>query len=216
MLKQKIWPLALGLIGLTTAASAVYADEQAISEYQFAVNDATELSIDSGVAEVEFIRGEAGEVQIELTVKKTKGSLLPSDPDIHGVTLVSDWRGNQLQLSVSPDDDIHTHWRVTLPKMAAIDVDVGVGEIYGAVDTTDTRLNLGVGKVELALYGDDISRIFADVGIGKSSVSGMTSGDIEQTRAIVSSETEARGNGRYRISADVGVGDAGFTVFQLK
>ncbi|MGM0480595.1 MAG: hypothetical protein ACQEQZ_01545 [Pseudomonadota bacterium] len=216
MLKQKVWPLALGLIGLATVASAAYAAEQAVSEYQFAVTEKTQLTLENGVGEVEFIRGDAGELRVELTVKENDGSLFSDTPDIHSVQLVKDWSGNKLRLSVSPDDDIQTHWRITLPKLAGIDVEVGVGEIHGAIETTDTRIDLGVGDVDLMLYGDDISRISADVGIGDSSVSGMNHANIEQTRAIVSSETDARGDGQYRISADVGVGAVEFQVRQLK
>lgn len=212
MLKNKVWPIALGLIGLVTVSSAAYAKEEVTHEYQFTVTADTELVIENSVGEVEFVRGEDNEIHVELTIKSTEDGWFYGGGDINAVSLVDHWRGNELNLSLEPDEDIQAHWVVTLPKMSRVDVEMGVGEIHGDLLTTDSSFDLGVGEIDLTLYGEDISRISADVGIGESTIDGFKGGRVETSRAVVSSESRADGSGNYRISADVGVGEVNFTV----
>ncbi|MGM0524836.1 MAG: hypothetical protein ACQEQ8_01405 [Pseudomonadota bacterium] len=216
MFKQKIWPIAIGLIGLVTLSSATYADDKVVYNQQFSVDASTELNIDNGVGEVEFIRGDSNQLLVELTIKASEEGFFFGGGDINQVKLEDQWRGQQLTLSIEPDEDVQANWRITLPQVAAVNVDMGVGEIHGELVTTDTELDLGVGEIDLTFYGEDIASITADVGIGDSSISGFSGGRVEKTTAVVSSESNASGNGRHRISADVGVGDVSITVKGLK
>lgn len=216
MFKQKVWPIAIGLIGLVTLSSAALAKDEVVSKHQFSVNSATEVSIDNSVGEITFVRGETDQLLVELTIKETDDGFFYGGGDIYAVNLVSDWSGDELRLSIEPDEDIQAHWRITMPKVAELDVDMGVGEISGDIYTTDSSFDLGVGELELNVYGDDIARISIDAGIGDSKITGFRQGKTETTRAMVSSESDARGSGQYRLSADVGVGEARINVHGLK
>ena len=216
MFKQKVWPIALGLIGLVTLSSAACAKDEVVSEHQFNVSEATEISIDNAVGEIEFIRGDTDQLVIELTVKETDDGFFYGGGDIYAVNLVSDWSGDELRLSIEPDEDVQAHWRITMPKVAELTVDMGVGEISGDIFTTDSSFDLGVGEINLNVHGEDIARISIDAGIGDSKITGFSQGKNETTRAMVSSESDARGNGQYRLTADVGVGEARINVRGLK
>lgn len=172
------------------------------------MTEQTELYIDNSVGEIEFVRGDTQQMVVELTIKETDDGFFYGGGDIHAVKLVSDWSGNELSLAIKPDEDIQAHWRVTLPRVAGINVDMGVGEISGELFTTDGQFDLGVGELDLTLYGDDISRVSADAGIGETKITGFNGAEVETTRAMVSSESDASGQGRHRISIDVGVGEA--------
>ena len=216
MFKQKVWPIAIGLIGLVTLSSAACAKEEVVSQHQFTVSQTTEISIDNPVGEIEFIRGETDQMVIELTIKETDDGFFYGGGDVYAVDLVSDWSGEQLRLSIEPDEDVQAHWRITMPKVAEISVDMGVGEISGEIYTTHSSFDLGVGEINLDVYGEDIARISIDAGIGDSKITGFSQGKNETTRAMVSSESDAHGNGQYRLTADVGVGEARLNVRGLK
>lgn len=216
MFKQKVWPIAIGLVGLVTLSSAACAKDEVTHEHQFSVSSVTELSIDNAVGEIEFVRGDGDQLLVEITIIETDDGFFYGGGDIYSVELVSDRSGDDLNLSIEPDEDVQVNWRITLPQVASLEVDMGVGEIHGEIYTTDSRFDLGVGELDLTLYGDDIARISADAGIGETSIKGFANGESSTTRAIVSSESDARGQGSYRVSADVGVGEASFRVRGLK
>ena len=216
MFKQKVWPIAIGLIGLITLSSAACAEETVTTKHQFTVSTSTHITIDNSVGEIEFLRTDSNQLEIELTIKATEDGFFYGGGDIHAVKLVSDWADDTLSLRIEPDEDVNAEWRVKLPKVAEVEVDMGVGKIHGELLTTDSNFDLGVGDVDLTLYGDDISRISVDAGIGDTEIRGFAAGEVKTTRAMVSSESDARGSGNYRISADVGVGEASFTIRGLK
>lgn len=199
-----------------TVSSAAYADEQVTRNYQFSISAATELVIENSVGEIEFIRGQGNEISIELTVKSDDDGWFASGGDIHAVEMVDSRSGDELTLALEPDEDINAHWRITMPKVAHVDVDMGVGEVHGEVFTTDSRFDLGVGEIDLVLLGDDIRSIEANVGIGDTGIDGFRGGSMTNERAVVSSESQAKGQGNYRVTADIGVGDAHFEVRGLR
>ena len=117
MFKQKVWPIALGLIGLVTLSSAACAKDEVVSEHQFNVSQATEISIDNAVGEIEFIRGDTDQLVIELTVKETDDGFFYGGGDIYAVNLVSDWSGDELRLSIEPDEDVQAHCALPCPRL---------------------------------------------------------------------------------------------------
>lgn len=211
MFKQKVWPIALGLIGLVTVSTAACASDKAVSNYSYQVDENTELSIDSNVGEITFVQGSSDQITVELTVKQSDEELAFGEGDIDAVKLVAERDGNELYLSAQPDEEVHSTWIITMPKVASVEIDMGVGEINGDIITTDTDIDLGVGDLDLVMLGDDVDRVAIDVGIGDSNIKGAI-GEKETSRVLITSQSEARGKGQYRINADVGVGDADITI----
>jgi len=211
--KRLIWPVALLTIITATMSSLPLraAEEEKILEHEFTVTPATQVSIESGVGTILFIRCEGETLQVTVTATRDNDSFW-QDGDLTDVELTGEQRGDTLSLVVSPQDNISLDWVITLPKVAALDVELGVGEIDGDVWTTNMSLELGVGDLDLNLFGGDIAQMSAEVGVGDAAIKGMR--DNVHERTLMTASARASGTGQARITAEVGVGDVTLRVDQ--
>ncbi|RUO58577.1 hypothetical protein [Pseudidiomarina insulisalsae] len=205
--QQSVWFSALFLITSVTAlslpfAGSAYAHEREINA-TYQVSEATELKLEFGVGTLKFERSTGAELEVEL-IAESGDSTLFNDGYVDAVELVAEQDGDRLRLYVPEQDDVELNWVVRTPKLAEIDVDLGVGEISGEVDATDMSIDLGVGEVDLEVFGaiDDVK---TDVGIGEATISGGDSSSNE--RNFISASGRASGNGDARINVDAGIGE---------
>lgn len=205
--QQTVWFSALFLIASVTAlslplASVANAHERTI-EASYSVNEATELSIESGVGTVTFERANGSTLEIELHIEESDASFF-DEPNLDAVELVAEQNGDRLDLRVPEQDNIKLDWTIRLPQVAAVDLDLGVGEITGSLDAADMSVDLGVGEIDLVIVGA-IADVKTDVGIGEVKIIGGDSTSNE--RHFISASGKARGPGDARVNVDVGIGE---------
>ncbi|CAB0149774.1 hypothetical protein PSI9734_00354 [Pseudidiomarina piscicola] len=205
--QQTVWFSALFLIASVTGLSLPFATtanaHERTIDATYNVTSATELSIESGVGTVTFERHEGSTLEVELQISESDVSFF-DDANIEQVELVAKQTGNRLDLRVPEQDNIQLDWLIRLPQIAAIDLELGVGEISGRLDAADMDVELGVGAIELEIVGD-IADVKTDVGIGDVKISGGDSSSNE--RYFISASGEAKGQGRARLNMDVGIGE---------
>jgi len=205
MPKKIVWPVALIFIGGTTLASltATAAESEKVINAEYSVSSSTRLSLESGVGEIEFVRGDGDTLTVELVATADDDDSW-NDGDVERVELEARQDGDRLELSVPEQDNVQITWTVTLPRVAEVDVELGVGSMHGEMWTTDAHFEVGVGELDLTLFGDNFRRIDAEVGIGDATIKGVN-GVTERT--FIAAEATARGDGDADISAEVGVGE---------
>ena len=102
-------------------------------------------------------------VEVELVIEANDDSFFYGGGDINSVHLEADQHGNELELSIEPDDEeVEVTWRITLPKMKGVDAELGVGEMSGELYTTNASFEVGVGEIDLVLLGSDVERVKAE------------------------------------------------------
>tara|TARA_B100000700_G_scaffold197522_1_gene217269 strand:+ start:4206 stop:4865 length:660 start_codon:yes stop_codon:yes gene_type:complete len=210
MMKNKVWPIAICLVGGLTVTSAACAQDVVKRSHTFNVSSETTLNIEAAVGTVEFVKGDINShvVEVELVIEASEDSFFYGGGDINRVHLEADQHGDELELSIEPDDEeVEVTWRVTLPKMRSIDADLGVGEMSGDVYTTNATFEVGVGEIDLMFHGSDVDKVKAEAGIGDTRIRGSVRGDSHSERVLMTSESELAGSGEYRVKAEVGVGD---------
>lgn len=205
--QQSVWFSALFLIASVTAlslplASVANAHERTI-EASYSVNEATELSIESGVGTVTFERAKGSTLEIELHVEESDASFF-GEANLDAVELVAEQNGDRLDLRVPEQENIKLDWTIRLPQVAAVELDLGVGEITGSLDAADMNVDLGVGEIDLVIVGA-IADVKTDVGIGEVKIIGGDSTSNE--RHFISASGKARGQGDARVNIDVGIGE---------
>lgn len=209
-MSAKVWGFAFAIIAGTTLVSMPVSAKEGEKELtgSYNVSAKTELQIDFGVGSIRFEPTSAE--QVEVTVLATADDDFNwRKNDLDAVELVTKQRGDRLQLSVSEEDDIAYEWVVKLPQMAALDLDLGVGEVKGQLQAMDINIDVGVGEVELLVNGA-VGRINADVGVGDSVIRGLS--EVESNRYMVAASSNARGSGKAKVNVDVGVGEITLTI----
>lgn len=210
MMKNKVWPIAIFLVGGLTVTSAACAQDVVKRSHTFNVSSDTELSVEAAVGTVEFVKGDINSqvVEVELVIEANDDSFFYGGGDINSVHLEADQHGNELELSIEPDDEeVEVTWRITLPKMKGVDAELGVGEMSGELYTTNASFEVGVGEIDLVLHGSDVEQVKAEAGIGDTRIRGSVRGNSNRERVLMTSESELTSSGEYRIKAEVGVGD---------
>ncbi|RUO80520.1 hypothetical protein CWI84_05535 [Idiomarina tyrosinivorans] len=208
-MKKIIVATAFALIAGVTLMSAAMAspwhdgEQHKTISREFTVQPNTAFSLDSGVGEVQFRYHDKNTVEVQLVIESDDDSWL-TDGDIEDIELTVDQTADELALSTNEQEDVKFTWTITMPQMSNVDIDFGVGEISGDIRLTDVDIDLGVGEIDLHLLGGDVGRVEANAGIGDTKIRGINS---ENTRAMISSQSESHSNGAATVRADVGVGD---------
>lgn len=210
--QQTVWFSALFLIASVTALSLPFASTANAHERSFnatyKVSSATRLDLESGVGTVKFERTDGDELEVELVAEEGDSGFF-NDANLDAVELTAEQSGDTLRLRVPEQEDVELHWVVRMPKIAEVDLDLGVGEISGEMAATDLSIDLGIGAVDLDVYGE-IADVKTDVGIGEVNIRG---GDkTSNERHFISASGRASGNGDARINIDAGIGEVDITI----
>lgn len=208
MMKHKIWPLTLVFIGLVTASTAAFAKEKRLSG-SYIVDSETELHIDATVGTVELALSDSQVVEVELRVESDSDSWFTNGGDINDVLIKNDRKGNTLEISATPADDMTQHWVIKIPNIKYLNLDLGVGEISGQLPLVSGEIELGVGDIDLDLAAGNYKSINASVGVGDTRLENFANSSEE--RMIVTSESAYEGSGSIVVDAEVGVGDIHLT-----
>jgi hypothetical protein len=203
-----VWTAAMVLIGAVTIASmgqqVTAADADKYLHGNYAVTAQTDMKISFGVGSLALSHHDGDEVEVEIKATATDGSFWRSKGDLSKVELNATQKGNWLELEVPEQDNIQLEWQVKLPRVSSLDIELGIGEIKGKITSTDLDIDLGIGDIKITLMGD-VKSINMNVGVGDTRITGASHSSSE--RAIVTSSSNAQGNGQARINIDAGIGD---------
>ncbi|KFZ31669.1 hypothetical protein IDSA_02985 [Pseudidiomarina salinarum] len=205
--QQFVWTTALLLIGSVTLASLPFtasaADKEKRVEATYEVNSDTNLYIESGVGTIHFHRHDSNEVIVKLRATADDDNFWKNG-SLDKVELVAEQRGDKLRLEVPEQDDIELDWDITLPRLATVKAELGVGEIKGELYAADLSMQLGIGEVDLTIFGD-VKSVDAEVGIGETRITGLDNSQSE--RAFISSNSQGQGSGSARVEIETGIGE---------
>lgn len=208
--KKLVWPMAVFMVAGSTlvSLSATAAEREKVITAEYDVTSEVRLSVESGVGSIEFVRGDSDVISVRVVATADDDSVW-KDGDVEATELSARQNGDSLSLEVEHEDNIELRWTIHMPRVSTLHADLGVGEVSGEIWTTDASIDVGVGAIEMTLFGNDYDRITAAAGIGETSI---RNANATTERAFIASESEARGNGSARISGDVGVGEVSFTI----
>jgi hypothetical protein len=197
--------LSLSLIVATgvLSTSAIAKSSVDFNErFEVPANSVLELNVPVGQVDIETYEG--NEIILDVVVTESDDAWF-SSTDWDEIQLEKDISGKTVSLEIDAEDT-KQEWTLRIPKDASIDLDIGVGEVDIEDAARDVKVDMGVGSTDIELESDDYRSIYIETGVGDASLKGFD--NIESTRSVVSEEISWRGEGKYMISVDVGVGDA--------
>lgn len=208
--KKLVWPMAVLMVAGSTLASlgVAAAEREKVITAEYDVTSDVRFSVESGVGSIEFVRGDSDVISVRIVATADDDSVW-KDGDVEATELSARQDGDSLVLEVEQQDNVELRWTIHMPRVKTLSTDLGVGEVSGEIWTTDASIDVGVGAIEMTLFGNDYDRITAAAGIGETSI---RNANATTERAFIASESEARGNGSARIDGDVGVGEVSFTI----
>lgn len=210
--QQSVWFSAIFLIAMVTAVSVPFASVANAQERKFeasyTASSATELSVESGVGSVELIRYSGDTIEVEMVAEEAETSFF-SDANLDAVELRAEQNGNRLDLVVPEQDNVKLTWRIKMPQVASVTIDLGIGEVIGEMDAADLDVDIGIGELDVILVGE-VADVKADVGIGDVNIEGAMKQQKE--RAFISASGNAEGRAQARVNVDVGIGEANITI----
>lgn len=186
----------------TIVTVPVFAKDSVHLEDRFEVREDSSVYIDISVGSLDLRTHDSNEIIIKVRVKEQEDKWFSGDLD--DVELDKDFSGSKIHLEIDADDTVQ-EWEVIIPASAHINVDLGVGEIDMEGVSKDIHVDVGVGEVDIELASDDYERIELESGVGATDLDGFRNAANE--RHFISQESHWRGEGRYRIDVEVGVGD---------
>lgn len=193
------------LVLLAFSISMACADTKVTRHHDFEASQTGSVRIDARVGTIHVEPSDSGNIEIELVIsEEDQRGWFRRSPDITAMDLNSQQRGDQLRLSFT-EKNVKTDWVVRLPSgLEQLDIELGVGEVDVRAAEFGMYVDVGVGSVNLQAMEARTGRVDLSVGVGDTIIRGGSS--TESRRALVSSETSARGNGDHAVKARAGVG----------
>ena len=196
--------------------------------------DIEALDLESGIGDVTITaRAGLNEVTIEVVLTPRRGGIFSSkrqaESDVQAASLETAVKRDRLELRIdAPEDDddrrFEEKWIIEVPSRLMVKLEHGVGDVTIRGVTAGVELDSGVGDVEVVVPEGDVN---IDLGVGTAVVrapaavygtaeaaGGVGSarlkvkGEEIESGGFVSKSASWSGDGMYRISVAVGVGDA--------
>ncbi len=195
-------------------APAAHAGERAKEiRRTFAVEEGRTVRLDLPVGEVRIEGADVAEVEAELRVTCRWGSDEDCERLLDQVDLESRTTSRRLVIELVSDSS----WRKTkleiegdfrVPKRAALEVDMGVGELDISGMEADLLADLGVGELTIRMPAAKVRSVGLDAGVGEAELLGAGTRVEGRRSMLVGSEVYwDEGEGEARVRADVGVGE---------
>ena len=203
------------LIAAAALATAAHAGSRSreISR-SFALEEARILRLDLSVGEIRIEGADIDEVEADLRIECRWGSDDDCDRLLEKVDLAYRTTSRRLIIEIESDSS----WRKTkleiegdfrVPRGAALEVDMGVGELTIEGVTGDLSADLGVGDLSIRIPASAVRSVGLDAGVGEAELYGAGTYVEGRRSMLVGSEVFwDAGEGEARVRADVGVGEA--------
>jgi hypothetical protein len=184
-------------------ACSVYASDNKRINDSFNIATDSTIYLDVSVGEIDITTHDSDELTLEVVVSEQDHHFF-SSVDIDDAELDKDVRVSDVHLRVEMDNT-QQKWRLTVPKTAHLNINLGVGEIDIDHVSRNIDLELGVGEADIRLEDDNYASIELESGVGSADIKGFKNSRSHQ--AMVSEDASWHGDGKYTINAEVGVGD---------
>jgi|GEM_PF-1718933 len=137
---------AFSSLAITSAAA-----ETAKSLSQTYAYDGQQVRLDMDIGSAKFIATDEQEIRVEVVVTPSESHWfsLWNSLDIDDVELNVIEASKEIELKLSEQDDVKQEWVVYLPRQAAVNLNVGVGQVEVSNMENSIDIDLGVGHAEV-------------------------------------------------------------------
>ena len=197
-------------LGLAVSMNALASADCRTIEQEFDAAKLEKIGVDVRVGELRVTASDDDKLHVAVEVCERRGWFGWRRHKAADATLDVDDDEESIALAIK-QKHYTEDWTVRMPAAAALDADVGVGDVTIEGLQGDIRLDVGVGDAEIRGKAADYGRVSGDAGVGDVHVS-SDSGESHTERALVSDSVNWIAGGKSSISADLGVGDADITL----
>lgn len=197
----------ISAVFLTLSATTVMADDVKVLEKTIDAKSFTRLVLDVPVGEIDVKVAEGTEISLVVELEADKNWLgRSSDLSDASISVREDGSSLKLKIDLEDDDDVKQSWTVKMPAEMAAAFNLGVGSVEVDDLTSDIKVDVGVGDIDIKVDTSLYASIKLDAGVGDTSIKGGK-GRYQQDRVLITSSSELDGSGKAELTANVGVGD---------
>ena len=188
------------------AVTAASADTTKTLSQTFAYTG-QEVLLDMEIGSAKFIATDEQEIRIEVLVTPSESNWfsLWGSADVEDIELDVVESSSEIELKVTEQDDVKQEWVVYLPRQAALNLNVGIGQIEVSNMENNIDIDLGVGHAEInheILYRS----VSLESGVGEVEVN-LQGQSVEVSRNFVmQSYHNEEQTGFGQLNVNVGVG----------
>ncbi|QFU23982.1 hypothetical protein FM038_018655 [Shewanella eurypsychrophilus] len=188
------------------AVTAASADTTKTLSQTFAYTG-QEVLLDMDIGSAKFIATDEQEIRIEVLVTPSESNWfsLWGSADVEDIELDVVESSSEIELKVTEQDDVKQEWVVYLPRQAALNLNVGIGQIEVSNMENNIDIDLGVGHAEInheILYRS----VSLESGVGEVEVN-LQGQSVEVSRSFVmQSYHNEEQTGFGQLNVNVGVG----------
>ncbi|MPY22743.1 hypothetical protein FM037_06705 [Shewanella psychropiezotolerans] len=209
---KKLLTATLSSVMVVTAAFSSLAVTSALADSAKSLSrtyayDGQKVLLDMDIGSVKFIATDEQNIRVEVLVTPSESNWfsLWSSLDIDDVELDVIEASKEIELKLTDQDDVKQEWVVYLPRQAAVNLNVGVGQVEVLNMESSIDIDLGVGHAEIRhemLYRS----VSLESGVGEVSVD-LHGQQVEVSRHFVRQTYHSEDQtGFGQLNVNVGVG----------
>jgi len=192
---------------MALSATTVMAEDVKVLEKVIDAKSFTKLVLDVPVGEINVKASKGSDISLVIELEPDEDWLgRSSDLSDAQISISDDGSTLKLKVDLEDDDDVEQSWTVMMPADMAISLNLGVGSVEIDDLTSDIKVDVGVGEVDVAVNTSLYDSIKLDAGVGDTSIKGGK-GRYERDQVLVTSSSQLHGEGKKELEANVGVGD---------
>lgn len=192
---------------MALSATTVIADDVKVLEKTIDAKSFNRLVLDVPVGQIDVKVVEGAEISLVVELEADKNWLGRSnDLSDARISVREDGSSLKLKVDLEDDNDVKQSWAVKMPAEMAAAFNLGVGSIDLNDLTSDIKVDVGVGDIDIKVDTSLYASIKLDAGVGDTSIKGGK-GRYQQDRVLITSSSEMDGSGKAELEANVGVGD---------
>ncbi|GAA0662127.1 hypothetical protein [Rheinheimera tangshanensis] len=192
---------------MALSATTVMAEDVKVLEKVIDAKSFTKLVLEVPVGEINIKAAKGSEISLVVELDPDEDWLgRSSDLSDAQISRGDDGSTLKLKVDLEDDDDVEQSWTVMMPADMAISLNLGVGSVEIDDLTSDIKVYVGVGEVDVAVNTSLYDSIKLDAGVGDTSIKGGK-GRYERDQVLVTSSSQLHGEGKKELEANVGVGD---------
>lgn len=208
---------ALVLLGFLATGAAVAEEEMRTIERRFDVTAEHRVFLDLPLGTIQVEAGAPGRAEIEIIVScgsdsgrcRERAEEIYLDAAEHQRSLSLEIRGLSNRLTRRPSVEVH----LRLPGDTALEIDLGVGEVYMTDLRGDVEVDLGVGEVTIFAAEEAVGELRLSVGVGDIDLQPRRRTQSDSGFLFLGNELRWNdGPGSAYFAIDVGVGEINVTL----
>lgn len=178
---------------------------------QISAAEASRIHLEFPIGELKVEAGDSRQVEVHVDVKCESKRKTRCIEATKALSLVAT-PGERLHVELkgwpkSGNRGMEADVRVTVPRDLPLQADLGVGELGVSGMEADLSVDLGVGNVNIVMPESAVRSVSIDTGVGEANV--YAAGQRIEGSGFISKDVKwTKGEGKARVSVDLGVGDA--------